>query len=281
MPGGWMMWLFEQYKLDHRVVSSLDFDGDLADRYDVIVLPSGTTRSRMINGLNPRRHDGSWRWAFGIGERGWRRLRQWVLDGGTLVALGSAVGAARELLDLPIEPVLPSAGRRHLAREPARRVPAGEVQRRLRNAFRSPAELATTLQQVVDPTSIFYCPGSLLKQEHNPSHPVGYGMPADWPVFFRLDQAYRLTPSFDVTAEVVSRYPDEVDMTASGWLLGGEHLRNQANVVSFAVGNGRVVTMGSQIAFRTQTRATFKLLFNAIFHGPATRIDADELALLE
>ena len=281
MPGGWMMWLFEQYKLDHRVVSALDFDGDLADRYDVIVLPSGTTRSRMINGLNPRRHDGSWRWAFGIGERGWRRLRQWVLDGGTLVALGSAVDAARDLLDLPIEPVLPSAGRRQLASQPARRVPADEVQRRLRDAFRSPAELATTQREIVDPTSIFYCPGSLLKQEHNPSHPVGYGMPADWPVFFRLDQAYRLTPSFDVTAEVVSRYPDEVDMTASGWLLGGEHLRNQANVVSFAVGNGRVVTMGSQIAFRTQTRATFKLLFNAIFHGPATRIDADELALLE
>ena len=281
MPGGWMMWLFEQYGLDHRVVSALDFEEDLADRYDVIVLPSGTTRSRMVNGLNPRRHDRSWRWAFGIGERGWRQLRQWVLDGGTLVALGSAVGAARELLDLPIEPVLPAAGRRRLVAEPGRRVPADEVRRRLRNAFRSPAELATTLRDIVDPTSIFYCPGSLLKQEHNPSHPVGYGMPADWPVFFRLDQAYTLTPSFDVTAEVVSRYPDEVDMTASGWLLGGEHLRNQANVVAFAVGDGRVVTMGSQIAFRTQTRATFKLLFNAIFHGPATRVDAGELARLE
>ena len=281
MPGGWMMWLFEQYKLDHRVVSALDFEDDLADRYDVIVLPSGTTRGRIVNGLNPRRHDRSWRWAYGIGERGWRQLRQWVLDGGTLVALGSAVGAARDLLDLPIEAVLPGAGQRRLAVGRTRRVPADEVRRRLRNAFRSPEELATTLRDVVDPTSIFYCPGSLLKQEHNPRHPVGYGMPADWPVFFRLDQAYRLTPSFDVTAEVVSRYPDEADMTASGWLLGGELLRNQANVVSFAVGEGRVVTLGSQIAFRTQTRATFKLLFNAIFHGPATRVDAGELALLE
>ena len=235
----------------------------------------------MINGLNPRRHDRSWRWAFGIGERGWRQLRQWVLDGGTLVALGNAVGTARELLDLPIEAVLPASGQRRLTARSLRRVPADEVRRRLRNAFRSPEQLANALRDVVDPTSIFYCPGSLLKQEHNPSHPVGYGMPADWPVFFRLDQAYRLTPSFDVAAEVVSRYPDEVDMTASGWLLGDEHLRNQANVVAFAVGDGRVVTMGSQIAFRTQTRATFKLLFNAIFHGPATRVDAGELALLE
>ena len=54
-------------------------------------------------------------------------------------------------------------------------------------------------------------------------------------------------------------------MTASGWVLGHEFLRNRANVVSFEVSEGTVVTMGSQIAFRTQPRATFKLIFNAIF----------------
>ena len=281
IPGGWIMWLFEQYALDHRVVSSLDFQHDLADAYDVIVLPEGTTRSRIVTGLNPQRHDESWRWAFGIGERGWRRLEQWVLDGGTLVALGSAVSAARELLDLPIEPVLPASGQPRVAALPSgasAHVPAGEVERRLRDAFQSPAQLATTLRSVVDPTSVFYGPGALVKQEHNPSHPVGYGMPPTWPIFFRLDQAYRLTPSFDITAEVVSRYPDESEMTVSGWLLGEELLRNQANVVSFAVGQGLVVTMGSQTAFRAQTRATFKLLFNAIFHGPATKIDAEQLS---
>ena len=279
IPGGWLMWLFEQYGLDHRVVSAADFQADLADRYDVIVLPAGTTRSRMVNGLDPRRHDRSWRWAFGVGERGWRRLRRWVHDGGTLVALGSAVGAARELLDLPIEPVLPTGGVGYAPAAGAQ-IPTGEIRRRLRDAFQGPERLAATLRDVVDPTSVFYCPGSLLKQEHNPNHPVGYGMPAEWPVFFRLDQAYRLTPSFDVAAEVVSRYPDEADLTASGWLLGGELLRNQANVVSFAVGRGRAVIMGSQIAFRSQTRATFKLLFNAILHGPAEPVTAAELAAL-
>ena len=283
MPGGWMLWLFEQYGLDHRVVSALDFQKNLANTYDVIVLPEGTTRSRMINGLNPRHHDESWRWAYGIGERGWKQLRQWVLDGGTLVALGSAVSAARELLDLPIEPVLPESGGRRPSAGPPQstvQVPASEVTRRLRNAFQSPEQLAITLRDVVDPTSVFYGPGALLKQEHNPSHPVGYGMPSTWPIFFRLDQAYRLTPSFDINAEVVSRYPDESEITVSGWLLGEELLRNQANVVSFAVGQGRVVTIGSQATFRAQTRATFKLLFNAIFHGPATELDAEQLATL-
>ena len=69
-------------------------------------------------------------------------------------------------------------------------------------------------------------------------------------------------------------------MTASGWLLGDELLRDRANVVSFEIGAGTVVTMGSQIAFRTQPRVTFKLLFNAIFQGPATPVDAATLARL-
>ena len=281
-----MLWLFEQYELNHAVVSALDFEGDLADKYDVIVLPSGTTRTAIVDGLNPLRHDESWRWAYGVGHEGWQKLGTWVEQGGTLVALGSAVEGTRELLGLPIEPVLPVRGarqptvrRQRRGRPP--RVTVNEAERQLREAFRSPAELARTLRtRVVDPTSLFYSPGTLLKQEHNPRHPVGYGMPDDWPVFFRFDQAYRLLPSFGTPAEVVSRYPADDDMVASGWLLGDELLREQANVVSFEVGRGTAVTMGSQVAFRTQTRATFKLLFNAIFHGPAEPVTATELATL-
>lgn len=285
MPAGWMMWLFEQYEMDHAVISSLDFEGDLSDKFDVVVLPSGTSRTRIIQGLSPDRHDESWCWAYGVGQAGWRKLRRWVReDGGTLVALGSAVATARQLLALPIEPVLPARG------VPARngnggrptRITLGEAERRLRDVFRSPAELSRTLRnRVVDPTSLFYSPGTLLKQEYNPRHPVGYGMPETWPVFFRFDQAYQLLPSFDIPAEVVSRYPDDDDMVASGWLLGDEFLRERANVVAFEVGRGTAVTMGSQIAFRTQTRATFKLLFNAIFHGPSEPVTAAELATLK
>ena len=259
IPGGWMMWLFEQYGLNHRIVSALDFSGDLSNKYDVIVLPSGTTTDSIVGGLDPRRHDASWRWAHGVGAIGWTKLRQWVLDGGTLVALGSAVSTARELLALPIEPVLPSQG--SVSDTPVR------------------TQTSTTHQRA-DPTSVFYSPGSLIKQEHDTSHPVGFGMPERWPIFFRFDQAYRLVPSSNIRTAIVSKYPDEADITASGWLLGDELLKGRANVVSFSVGRGTVVTMGSQIAFRTQPRATFKLLFNAIFQGPATPVDTRTLGRL-
>jgi hypothetical protein len=103
-------------------------------------------------------------------------------------------------------------------------------------------------------------------------------MPAAWPVFFESDQAYRLKPGFAIQSEVVSRYPVEGPILQSGWLLGEDLLRDQANVVAFRVGNGYVVTMGSQVDFRTQPRATFKLVFNALFHGPSTRVTAAEIA---
>ena len=147
IPGGWMMWLFEQYELEHHVISSVDFDGNLADKYDVIVLPSGTTRSQIVNGLNPWRHDDSWQWAHGVGDRGWRKLRQWVRDGGTLVALGTATETARELLSLPIEPVLPRRGQ---LISPSPRAGSSNGQQRLRDAFQSPAQLANALRDVVD-----------------------------------------------------------------------------------------------------------------------------------
>ena len=281
MPGGWMMWLFEQYGLNHKIISSVDFENNLADLYDVIVLPSGTTATRIIQGLSRQRYDESWRWAYGIGPTGWIKLQRWVKDGGTLVALGSAVETARELLDLPIRPVLPVRQDRTTTASNSGQRSNSQETRRLPNGVQDSAPSVTLPPESGRSLTGFYCPGSLLKQEHNPNHPVGFGMPERWPVFFRFDQAYELTSSDDISAEVVSRYPDDKEMTASGWLLGDELLRNRANIVAFNVGDGSVVTMGSQIAFRAQPRAAFKLLFNAIFTGPATSLNSTQLARLE
>ena len=46
MPGGWMLWMLEQYGINHEIVKAQDFQGDLSAKYDVILLPSGTTRAR-------------------------------------------------------------------------------------------------------------------------------------------------------------------------------------------------------------------------------------------
>jgi hypothetical protein len=284
MPGGWMMFLLEQYGINHQVVSAKDFD-DLAAKYDVILLVSGISKQRIVTGLDMTRNDpAEFGWAAGVGEEGWKKLRAFVTDGGTLLAIGSAVETARELLDLPIEKALPEAPPRFgpgaAAAAGTETVPASTVDGTLRDAFSSPARLMQVLRdRVAEPENLFYCPGSLLLNEFDVNHPVAWGMPASWPVFFESDQAYRLRPGFGIDASVAARYPRE-QILQSGWLLGEEYLKDQANVVSFSIGEGYVVTYGSQVDFRTQPRATFKLLFNGMFHGPSTAVTAAQMGQL-
>jgi hypothetical protein len=283
MPGGWMQWLLEQYGINHQVVSAKDFD-DLAAKYDVILLVSGITKQRIVNGLDMTRNDpAAFGWAAGVGDEGWNKLRAFVENGGTLLAIGSAVETARELLDLPIEKALPAAPPRFgpgAETADSETVPASTVDRTLRDAFSSPARLMQVLRdRVAEPENLFYCPGSLLLNEFDVNHPVAWGMPASWPIFFESDQAYRLRPGFGIDAAVAARYPRE-KILQSGWLLGEEYLKDQANVIAFRVGDGYVVTYGSQVDFRTQPRATFKLLFNGMFHGPSSPVTAAEMGRL-
>jgi hypothetical protein len=276
MPSGWLMWMLEQYGINHQVMRASDFDADLSAKYDVVLLPSGISRQSIVDGLSMERNDpAKWAWAAGVGDAGWKRLAAFVQNGGTLLAIGSAVGTARELLGLPIENVLPGRPAGPGGRGGGAGAAADQT---LQEAFSSPARLMQVLRdRVADPDSLFYCPGSLLQNEFDVSHPVGWGMPEAWPIFFESDAAYRLRPSFDIRAEVVSRYPRE-GILQSGWLLGESYLRDQANIIAFRVGTGYVVTFGSQVDFRTQPRATFTPLFNAMFHGPSTRVTAQEMS---
>ena len=282
MPGGWLMWTLEQFEVNFEVVSAKDFEGDLAAKYDVIIMPAGLSKSRIVRGLDLKRNDPEiWGWAGGIGEAGWTKLQEWVKGGGTLLAIGSAVETARELLDLPLEAVLPGPGEDDEdENEDVKMVsmPANATTKALKEAFMSPASLMYTLRdKVADPTSLFYCPGSLLDNLFDPKNPVAWGMPEEWPVFFIRDQAYRVRPSFEIEGKVAAKYPTE-NILQSGWLLGEDYLKDQANVVSFDVGDGYVVTYGSHVSFRAQARATMKMVFNGMFHGPSKAVSADELA---
>ncbi len=108
MDEGWIRWVLEQFEFPYASVHDADIrSGDLGARFDVVVLPSATA-AQMIDGLRP----GSMPEAYtgGMTEAGVARLRAFVENGGTLVALDGAAELAIQALALPVADVTARTG---------------------------------------------------------------------------------------------------------------------------------------------------------------------------
>src|SRR3989442_1771341 len=103
MDEGWTRWAFDTWKVPYTsLVDSVVRAGKLHDRFDVIILPDQRP-GEILEGLPPRYPAP---YAGGIGPDGSEALRQFVVDGGTLVALNEASRFAIQALLLPVRNVL-------------------------------------------------------------------------------------------------------------------------------------------------------------------------------
>ena len=104
MDEGWTRWVFDTWKVPYvPLVDSIVRAGKLTDKFDVIVLPDQSPRE-ILDGLPASRYPAPY--AGGIGPDGAEALRQFVLGGGTLVALNEASRFAVQALLLPVRNVL-------------------------------------------------------------------------------------------------------------------------------------------------------------------------------
>jgi len=104
MDEGWTRFVFDTWKVPYvSLVDSTVRAGKLKEKFDVIVLPDQSP-SEIIEGLPATRYPAPY--AGGIGTDGAEALRQFVLDGGTLVALNEASRFAVQALLLPVRNVL-------------------------------------------------------------------------------------------------------------------------------------------------------------------------------
>ena len=104
MDEGWTRWVFDTWKVPYLpLVDSIVRAGKLKDKFDVIVLPDQSPRE-ILEGLSAPRYPAPY--AGGIGPDGAEALRQFVLEGGTLVALNEASRFAVQALLLPVRNVL-------------------------------------------------------------------------------------------------------------------------------------------------------------------------------
>ncbi len=217
---GWLRWVLERDGFRYWVLHDSDVRaGRLAEQFDAVILPSMSERA-LLEGLRGERYPAAY--SGGLGEAGTKQLRDFVEQGGTLLALGSSCALPLRYFALPVRNVL-----------------AGEAG----NAFR--------------------CPGSLLRAQCDPSHPLSFGLPAEVALFVSEEMAFACRAcSAPITFAADS-------LLLSGWLEGERLIAGQAALVACQLGKGKVVLFGFRPHFRAWTVGTFKALFNALYWSAA------------
>jgi hypothetical protein len=121
----------------------------------------------------------------------------------------------------------------------------------------------------------FFCPGSILRLQLDPSKPLAFGMEPETAAFFAYSDAYEIAAPSSVTdghgggaegnpIETIARYAAK-NLLLSGWLEGEPVIAGRAAVLEADVDRGRVILIGFRAQHRGQSHATFRLLFNSIF----------------
>jgi hypothetical protein len=115
-------------------------------------------------------------------------------------------------------------------------------------------------------------PGVLVNLAVDPSHPLGFGLPAECAAFCSGGPVFAtMPPAAGMDRAVVARFPTYDDqVVASGWAQGTDRLTGRAAVVEVTLGRGRVVLFGPRVQHRAQMVGTYKFLFNALYRGAMT-----------
>ena len=242
MTSGWTRWLLEQYEFPFQVVHAKTLDaGGLIDKFDVLVFTDGTYGrggGRGFGGPNPDSVPVEYRDSIGriSEERTVPSLKSFVAAGGTVVTIGSATSLG-ELLGVPVKDYLVERG-------------ADGAEHPL-------------------PREKFYIPGSLMRATVDNTNPVAYGMPGTVDVFFDSSPVFRLQPAADLKRLAPVAWFSGASTLDSGWAWGQPYLDGGTAAVEASVGQGKVVLLGPEVAFRAQPHGTFKLLFNSLYYGSA------------
>ncbi len=241
MPSGWLQWILGQFGFAFDVVYPPMIDGgDLAKRYDVLIVENGLIPAASRGGdgrggqLDPMSVPQEYRGRIGSvsDAKSIPQLREFVTLGGTILAIGNSAALAYRL-GVPVSNAIVDASGKPLAPEK------------------------------------FFVQGAVLSARVDPSHPVAYGLPE------RVDLVFDNTPVFRLNDGAEARriaWFDSAKPLRSGWAWGQEALNGGAAVVEAGIGKGRLVLYGPLILFRAHPHGSFKLLFNGIYYGSAMQV---------
>jgi hypothetical protein len=241
MDAGWTRYVFDSYKVGYKVLKPHEIEGaDLQGNFDVVVFPNNNKSILMAGkyssgGGNYSPSSYPPEYAKGMGKKGLNELLKFVDDGGVVVSWEASI----ELFNQTLSIDKGKDGKEDF------RLPFREIGKSLRGQG-------------------LYCPGSLVKIQLLPNHPLTYGMPAELGVFSRGYPVFQTSiPRFDMDRRVIGKFPEK-GIFMSGYVEKEELLANKSAMIWLKKGKGQLVLFGFNPQFRASTQGTFKLLFNSL-----------------
>jgi hypothetical protein len=119
----------------------------------------------------------------------------------------------------------------------------------------------------------YYSPGALLRARIQTDHPLGYGLQREIAGLNRHSPLLLAHPG-----QSVARYTRE-NVLKSGWIRGRQLLTGRSVMADMHLGKGRLILIAVRPQFRAQTRASYKLLFNALIRSRSEPMRLDHFRL--
>jgi Zinc carboxypeptidase len=223
---GWTRWVLDTYGFAPKSLTPPEMKGQLP--FDAIILPD-VPKNAIATG---KREDAGYEaemppeYRGGLGTEGLNTLKNFVENGGTLVALAGSCDYVIDNFNIPVRDVMS-------------RVPQSE--------FSVPGSLVRLN----------------VRQDHPVTAGIPSQVAAfiDKGIAFETTE-----PATDTQRWVLATYPsDPRDILLSGWISGEEKLTGKAAAVAVTYGKGKIVLLGFRAQNRGQTHATFPFVFNSLY----------------
>jgi hypothetical protein len=272
MDEGWTRWIFDQNAIPYTRLTDADIrKGDLNQRFDVILIPDNSpgaiTSGRRGFGENSGGESTTKR---GSGNR----------SDDQKVSVEGAAAAPRAVAadNGSREPQVPPEFRGGLGSDGVASLhaftEAGGTVVTLNKASEIYAKKDSgQVQNALDAVDrkSFFIPGSILQVSVDPSNPIAFGSTSTVPIF------YENGPSFKVSGDAKSIASFTTDKPLlSGWILGGQFLKDTSVIAEEPVGKGRIILFGFRPQYRAQSEVTYKFLFNALLYSSSKAVSLGE-----
>ncbi|MEM4570299.1 MAG: M14 family zinc carboxypeptidase [Desulfurococcaceae archaeon] len=106
-------------------------------------------------------------------------------------------------------------------------------------------------------------PGTILRVYINTTHPLGYGLTPELPVYAWGGPAFEAPKEY-----VVAWYPSDPNtIVMSGYAANITIIAGKAALLDIPIGYGRIILTSFDPTYRAQTHGNFLILFNALYYG--------------